>query len=259
MTNYGTNSLPAAFIGINKNRLKTYSAGYNLTSVYLEDKQDFQIELFNPTENSVLAKIKLNGKYISDKGLVLRPGERVWLDRYIDENRKFQFSTYQVEANDYQVDNATRNNGLVEIEFYDEKIRNTINTAWTTNTIYYSNTTQSPTFGHSTLTSSNDFLNFEPGVRGIVGDQGPTGDSGLRSKSLKETGRVEKGETSNQNFNEVDMEFNSWVFHTVKYKIVSASELNLNSNDVRVKYCTDCGKKITKTTWKFCPDCGEKI
>jgi hypothetical protein len=267
MVNYTSNSLPSAFIGINKNRLKTYSEVYKLTSVYLEDKQEFQIEIFNPTQKPVLAKIKLNGEYISVRGLVLKPGERVWLDRYIDENKKFKFSTYTVENNNYQVDNAIRNNGLVEIEFFDEiiKYNTSFNTGFvTTNNYFSTGTTAFPTYGNATFTSSvnngSDFLDLDMNSsccnsRGIVGSSGNT----LKSKSLKETGRIEKGDYSNQSFNEVSMDFNLWSFHTVTYKIVPASEAKLTTDDVRVKYCTNCGKKITKTNWTFCPDCGTKI
>lgn len=288
MVNFTNNSLGSAFIGINKNRLKTYADGYNAISVYLKDKADFQIELFNPTKGSLLAKIKLNGEYISQKGLVLKPGERVWLDRYIDENKKFQFSTYEVESGDYQVDNAIRENGLVEVEFYDEKIQDySGGITWNPNDIFYSNTgtIKSGSFGHTTTTNdrggfygntsftssvlgdydlpARDFLNLNDtqGPIGPFATSGPAGEEGplgYQPKS-KETGRVEKGNASTQSFNEVDMEFNLWVTNTVTYKIVPESYLNLTSDDVRVKYCTNCGKKITKTAWKFCPDCGEKI
>jgi hypothetical protein len=53
--------------------------------VYLQDSQNFEIELFNPLKEPVLADIKVNGKSVSSSGLVLRPGERFYLDCFIDD------------------------------------------------------------------------------------------------------------------------------------------------------------------------------
>ena len=59
--------------------------------VYLQDSEEFQIELFNPLSECVLADIKLNGQPISKTGLVLKPGQRFYLDCFIDDNKKFKF------------------------------------------------------------------------------------------------------------------------------------------------------------------------
>jgi hypothetical protein len=60
------------------------------TTVYLNNGDEFEIELFNPTISKVMAKIDLNGISIGP-GVVLRPGERVFLERYINEAKKFLF------------------------------------------------------------------------------------------------------------------------------------------------------------------------
>ena len=46
----------------NKNRIKQYES-----SVYLKDGQQFELEIFNPHQFKVLAKISINGKEISQK------------------------------------------------------------------------------------------------------------------------------------------------------------------------------------------------
>src|SRR6185369_9879640 len=97
-------SSPTAQLCINKSRLKVYNKETSPT-YYLTNGQEFQIELFNPTTDTILAKIQLNGKYISQGGLVLRPGERVFLERYIDVAKKFLFETYEV-ANTSEVKQA---------------------------------------------------------------------------------------------------------------------------------------------------------
>lgn len=105
-----------ANICVKRNRVKTYDS-----TVYLKDGQEFEIELYNPTTSTVLAKIKLDGNYISQAGLVLKPGQRVYLERYIDDSRKFLFETYTVDGSQETKDAIAQNGGL-RVEFYTEYI-----------------------------------------------------------------------------------------------------------------------------------------
>jgi len=54
----------------------------------LNDGDEFEIELFNPKTNPVLAKISINGKRISERGIILNPGQRVFLERFLDSPEK---------------------------------------------------------------------------------------------------------------------------------------------------------------------------
>lgn len=109
---------PTANLAINRSRVKKYGKNDSIPSYYLEKGQEFQIELYNPTQDKVLTTIKLNNTAISG-GLVLRPGERVFLDRFLDTNKKFLFDTYTVE-NTKSSKNAIEPNGDVEIAFFKE-------------------------------------------------------------------------------------------------------------------------------------------
>ncbi len=116
---------PTANLAINKSRLKVYGKKSEVPTYYLNKGQEFQIELFNPTTNNVLAKISLNGKPIAQGGLVLRPGERAFLDRYIDIARKFKFDTYEVaDTNEVKqaITNATCSGIGVTVEESQYKI-----------------------------------------------------------------------------------------------------------------------------------------
>ena len=101
--------------------------------VYLKDSEEFQIELFNPLQECVLADIKLNGNSISESGLVLRPGQRFYLDCFLDDKKKFIFNTYDVESSVESL-NAISKNGGLEVFFYKESVvsinnwRNKLNT-----------------------------------------------------------------------------------------------------------------------------------
>ena len=85
-----SNAKPGAWIVSSKDRgRKQIKSG----KVFLNDGDEFEIELFNPLIVSVLADIKLNGQSISKTGLVVKPGQRVYLDCFIDDRKKFKFST----------------------------------------------------------------------------------------------------------------------------------------------------------------------
>jgi len=115
--NYATQvGKPTAHITKKKSRLKVYNGHI----VFLNDKDNFEFEIHNPKQKSVLVKIKLNGEYISTSGVVLRPGQRVFLERFLDTNNKFEFSTYKVKDTS-ENRSAIDLNGDVLIEFYDEQ------------------------------------------------------------------------------------------------------------------------------------------
>ena len=268
----------------NRNRLKIYKKGEitnpNLHNtdgfLFLNDKENFEIELFNPHSKKVLTKIYLNGKLISQSGIVLRPGERVFLDRFIDENCKFEFSTYQVQ-NTNEAQNAIRDNGFVKVEFYHEYEVLPYNpypgNIWIGNSgtgigtggwggTYYSgqnigttfitNDSNNLSFGVTTLTNA---CYFSSDISGSLGPQGPVGNT--RSKSI-ETGTVEKGGTSQQSFEYVNASFNFFCTEKFEFQILPVSSKPVEMGSIR-NYCSNCGTRIKDSNWKFCPKCGNKF
>ena len=271
--NYATNvSNPTAHVTKKKSRLKVYGG----VNVYMNDGESFEIELHNPKTKMILAKIKLNGKYISNGGIVIKPGQRVFLERFLDSNNKFVFSTYEVKETRPNKD-AIAFNGNVEIEFYDEEeIRvyphlsgGNWSTGWTTIN------TGSPYYGDITFTTSSANIVGTNPTSFYSSTSTPTGPN-IRSKfdtsktllsgrpnSLKkksksiETGRVEKGAESNQTFTNSYEQFQYNTSHTIHFKIKPLSSKNINVEEIR-QYCTECGTKM-KSNYKFCPSCGNKL
>ena len=244
---------PTAHITKRKSRLKIYNGHI----VFLENKDNFEFELYNPTRKSVLCKIKLNGQYISTNGLVLRPGERVFLERFLDTNNKFEYGTYEVKDNQKNRD-AIENNGDVLIEFYDESDpypNFRINSSYSStgiNLLNYS-TGSSTGFGSTatgistaTMTTPNSNITFTNSI----------GTTALYSNKI-ETGRVERGSESKQNFTHVNESFNYFTSHVINYKILPLSRKLVTKDDIR-HYCTECGTQIKKN-YKFCPSCGTKV
>lgn len=256
-----TDDKPCAYITKNKQRIKQF--GQN---VYLKDGSEFEIELYNPSRKTVLSKIKINGNFISGGGIILRPGERVFLERYLDVRRKFKFETYSVDSTNETM-NAIANNGDVEILFYEEEdmIDVRLNSyPWTNDYTYINrdiNTGGSyPRYG-VTFTTSNTVINSADANINLT-SLNTSNDTVSRSFAKKsksiETGRVEKGSSSNQEFKSVSKNFNSWTVSTSVWKILPESQRPVEKRDL-IEKCPKCSTKVKKSSWKFCPECGHQL
>jgi hypothetical protein len=255
----GSYSRCTAHVTLKRGRVKEYAG----RQVYLKDGQEFEIELFNPHQTSFLAKIYINGVSISTQGLVLRPGQRAYLERYLDVDKKFKFSTYEVE-NSREAMNAIQNNGDLKVEFYPENQ----SMIWRGNTITVGNQwgnywtyTNSPVGGSFTVNNTNSLgsLNLTGSTSALYSSV--VNDSNSKSLSMErsvETGRVEAGEKSNQTFHAVNESFSPWASEIETIKILPISLKPIEVSEIR-NYCTSCGTRMKKTSWKFCPSCGTKI
>jgi hypothetical protein len=220
---------PGAWVCTNENnaqtrgRKKVYQPG---SKIYLNDNQEFEIELYNPCTFNVLAKIEIDGKDISPGGLVIKSGQRVYLECFPSSKKKFTFKTYTVK-NSKEVKEAISNNGNVKINFFKEQTYiPTITTYAPTITTYNSSGTNY--FNDVFTTTSMDSMNISnTSVYASLNDNSnfrskPTGRK-LSKKNI-ETGQVEGGNVSNQNFTTVDMNFESWVYTSYFYKLLPKSQ-----------------------------------
>jgi hypothetical protein len=238
--NYNLGSAePSAFITVRKQRQKQ-----NGINVYLHDRTEFEIELYNPTTDTILAKISLNGSRISNSGIVLKPGQRVFLERYLDEDRKFLFETYEV-SNNKTNQRAIENNGLVIVEFFNKMVFNNPYNGYTyfnANPLLYG----SGTVNGNPITFTTTGL----GYSNIIGNTN-TSDAKI------ETGRVEKGDKSDQHFDSSYEMFNTNVSWMKEWKILPFSSKDKTTKDL-VKKCSGCNTKL-KDNYKFCPQCGNQV
>ena len=239
--NFGSKE-PSAFITVRKQRQKQ-----NGKNVYLHDRTEFEIELHNPTNDSILAKISLNGNRISNSGIVLKPGQRVFLERYLDEDRKFLFETYEVSDSKTN-QRAIENNGLVIVEFF--------------NKMLFTN------YGHlGGYTYLNNQLLYGSGSGIVNGNPTIFNTTGLGNSNIIgntstsyakiETGRVEKGDKSDQEFGTSYEIFNTNVSWVKEWKILPFSTKDITTKDL-IKKCGGCGTKV-KDNYKFCPQCGNQV
>jgi len=284
---------PYVYITVGKKRVKQYN-----NIVYLKNGEEFQLELFNPTQNKVLAKIELNGKSIGS-GIIVRPGERVFLERYLDVARKFLFETYKVSGTSAEVARAIANNGLVNVKFFSEYVNPFAGVVVTTNwnnfsqpiitqpiryeTDYifpsYSNGTGSLNLNSNISATSKGFggagesatftstsMNFSDSFSDSSVKSSPKRSFGGIKKLMKtsleskdiETGRIEQGSHSNQSFKLDSTSFNSYPSWESTWQIVPLSEKPVTREDL-VLHCTNCGAKRKKDSYNFCPVCGNKF
>lgn len=250
---WGSYASPEAHITSKKSRHKLYDG----KNIYLKDGTNFEIELFNPSSIRYMAKIWINGKLISTSGIVINPGRREYIERFIDENAKFEFKTYEVD-NVEETKGAREKNGLVKICFYPEIQKFSVGHLTATHppvfydTYLYSSPNTSTTMSVSSFYSST-----------LISKSGNT----LRSAKMSlneakpdsiETGRVSQGEKSSQKFSTTTGDFYQFPYFTFEYHLLPESLKAIEAQEIR-NYCGECGIRIKKSNWKFCPNCGEKL
>ena len=218
-------------------------------SVYLENEEEFMIELFNPLKKCVLADIRLNGESISETGLMIRPGQREYLDCFVDSRKKFIFKTYSVEDTSESME-AIVDNGMLEIFFYKEetatfkdwkdRYRPRVIREYYPWYVPYNPYPYNPSpfyyntcFGGSTTgnaigvsTTTTGYSSSSGNVSNLQGDVTYTSNCNLSynaSSGEIETGRIENGEKSKQKFKEVDMDFEKNYIHHLVYKLLPES------------------------------------
>ena len=253
-----------AKIAISKNLIKEYKSSNSERTVYLNDGTEFQIYLKNPYQTHLGVKISVNNKSIGNM-LVLRPGQSFWLDRFVNENRKFLFNTYEIE-NTAEMNYATNNNGKVKIEFYHEKEETPYISAkiveplydWSSITATYNNS--SPINCYYSC-STGDIGNSSATALRYESDTTTSREKGITKREIGatiETGRVEKGGHSDQEFEYCDIDFDYYPFKTENIQILPNSRKQIRVEETRRRYCSQCGKKVSPKD-KFCPNCGAKL
>jgi hypothetical protein len=242
-----------AHITSNKSRLKQYVSHGPMPEIYLNDGQRFEIELYNSKTHRCLAKIWINN--IATGSIIIRPGERLFLERYLDSDNSFVFGSYRV-ANDPLTQQAVANNGSIRIEFYSECIVNipiipngpTIPNAPNTG-IYY------PASSPTSVQDWNGWNSIGTGQPPSTVTFGAVEDAPIKSADIM-TGIIEKGAGTGQVFSVGYGNFVGYPSKIFNYKLLPTTCKPKDVSELR-KYCIQCNKKI-KSSWKFCPQCGTR-
>ena len=238
------------FITSKKSRIRVY----NNNICYLQPGQQFEIQFNNTTGQYYLAMINLNGKEISKSGLVIRPYQHIYLDRYLDENCRFLFSNIQISKNNSKV---ARRLGQIKVTFYKQKDKlcNNISKLWT----YYPQWMQY--YKYPKITYTGDPLPYTIQTTNNSGTfkcyNINDNISDLLSCNVVQNitkGIIEKGSQSSTHFVQSYEQFNQYS----QFQIIYILQPIQNKTIDEVKhYCINCGRRIRQNE-NFCPKCGNK-
>jgi hypothetical protein len=236
------NSKVQAYVSVNKNRLKIYEDN----KYYLSNGTNFEIELVNNDNKKYLVEIYLNEQSIGS--IIIGANSHNYLERYIDNNRKFQLNTFDIDDVD-ETKEAQERNGSIQIYFYPQISLN------------------HPSFEGRISSTNNLRINSTPRLYNL--HEITTGTPVIKycsttTDSLKscdytasiETGRINEGENSNQTFAYSSDKFEDRSTHSLDYQILPIS---LKPYEGIKTYCSECGTKIRHKNWKYCINCGTKL
>lgn len=267
---------PQCELLVNKQKRKFY--GKKKNKLYLNDGDYIQISIFNSSYDRIGVQLEFNNN-IEEKMVIINPGQKILLDRFVDTKKKIKYSTYIVDGNDDNVKESIKFNGNIILHFWKEKIQSYYyninlpnNTNWSSGS-YLTNTTISDA-PFDLTTSSNCTFND-----GLSCNSYQERKHKRKRFKMKETGRIEKGEKSKQKMKKVNFD-PDYIFHTMKYKLLPFSEMknkkknlsekpssvtidyhnNYKNTDHRI-YCSNplCGYRVRNRNWKYCPICGNQI
>jgi len=222
----------------------------------MKDQTEFEIELYNPTKEKIMAMIEMNGTPISGSGIILKPGQRVFLERFLDEEKKFLYETYVVD-NNKETKDAIVDNGKVTVKFYKESkprprsltygsvFNGSSGFGWS-EVIYTDYSNSNPVITHNTndiIGTNNTFF-----TNSVV-------NTSISNKNV-ETGSVEKGGLSNQELISTNGDFEWFYSWMDEWQIMPHTYQPKTAKDL-VERCVKCNTKL-KSNHKFCPECGEK-
>lgn len=271
---------PTVHITAGKSRVKLFG-----NNVYMPDNTDFEIELFNPSNETLGVKFKMNGQYISENMLVLYPGKHMFLDRYLNENRKFKYITYEINDNKESLD-AVANNGNIQVEFYRERLITNNNNSLNLNglTSGSNNTTIGTVFNYNSSSDTVNLADLQPSnntfycastnfgtsfgntldsvLTTATSNIGGTTKDWLSEETTKEfneieTGMIAKGGKSETEFNDVDINFELSYTQKFEFKILPLSQKPIEPKDLVIQ-CKNCKKKAKRGD-NYCSGCSAKL
>jgi hypothetical protein len=205
----------------------------------------------------------------------------------MDEKKKFKFNTFLTGNDDIEkLKEIIAKNGRIEVRFYKEFIPIPL-TTWTT--FDCSGTNQPNVYASNTSTGDNvkymkgvinekSSGNVETFSRGFNSDSNKVMPSSVYLNSVQcnveepkeiETGRIEAGKKSNQDFKTIYKTWEWFSCASFSYHIMPESQRPpkpvkvkkqknvIAADDIRT-YCPSCGRRVKKG-YNFCPGCGEKF
>ena len=285
---------PTLNLAVNGNRIKTYNHD-GQACAYLKDGTEFQLEFDNDSDFYVRAEITVNGQ-TQKSSLVLRPHQRYFLDRFMDEKKKFKFNTFLTGNDDIEkLKEIIAKNGKILVKFYKEYLQPVISETYRDPFVLYgSGQSETSLYGAGRFGYTTNGIKSRGLTKGLSSDRGENiSNSSYYVNSMNisanasayedyldasaqikpdemETGRIESGNKSKQEFSPITKTWESWPCVCFQYHILPESQMPktpkvkkvkkakdvIMADDVRT-YCPKCGRRV-KEGWNFCPGCGKE-
>jgi len=198
-------------------------------TVFLPNDTEFEIEFFNKSSRTVCPDITINGEHLKSSPVVYN-AQKFILKDFIEVNKKLLFRIYKVDANDEDVKKAIKENGVISIKYYYEKIEKD------TDRIFLS----------VDITSD-----ISEDLNKPIGGKPHYAPSLASSPKTMDTGKIMKGSDSGMKYKDIEIELDFSVFETQIIKILPESKkpgfFNCpkcnNSSKIDANYCEICGFK----------------
>jgi hypothetical protein len=253
MQNLAGMTVPTCEVLVKGQKRKFY--GKKKNKIYLHNGDEFQLKFFNPLMERIGVQLKMNGKNVDNDILILSPGQNIIVERFIGTNKKFKFSTYEIDATNKAAVKAIEKNGKLEIIFYNEKTQpvyispyvvypnyknsiiwtgttiiygtsgGTTNINKTTDTLVTNSTTDTPikyNFNKDYVFPNGLYQNLETPIDYSKYFNDAMTINTEKTKVKLETGRIEKGNKSNQHFIPIYFSVGEKFFE-IKYKLLPFS------------------------------------
>ena len=232
----------------------------NSGEVHLPFGSNYKIRAKNNGWGRVKVKVKIDGSYIhpENQAFVINVSDQMDLERLItngdlNSGPRLKF----VELSDGRVQDPTsKENGIVEVSFYRERMQPIQPFIYDINDTYISD---SPRFGSGDFTCDSSPVNaYSTQLNCSVSDNNGGSVHKLSSRKMKSSnGATVGGSKSKQGFSLTD-DFDTEVIPTVlTLKMFGLSEPSYVKN-TRNKFCDSCGRK-NRFKAKFCSQCGSRI
>lgn len=276
---------------VNNDRQKKHPKASDANpNIYLKDGEEFELEFISQYKKQIGITISINGKLLSDRRLLIDPGERIILDRFIENNKRLKFSTYDlgVEDDEYTEQSKTvyeeSDMGQIEVNVYKTSNIQPINEPY----IYNSFTNGNGNIMYTNMTSTGDpnvigsyvrtpldpnyksFFSSEISFDFKLDNNTYSIENDIKESKMKkkqrfdsiiektvEGGKITEGSVSGQKFVNTEVILDTLSTETVRIRLKPLSTKPITKKDL-VCYCTNCGKKA-KQQHNFCSSCGTKL
>ena len=233
----------------------------NESTVYLPFKTEYSLFLKNLSERRALVHVDIDGKNMTEGGLIVAAGQSVDLERPANfgKGRKFKFIEKTSEISDFRGDHPE--DGLVVIKWQFEKPYNIIINPWPSPPIYFGRGTAEPNWIYNSHTITNANIGSASNSSSTLKNDAVytsccTGEPAFsKCEAPQPQGITVEGSKSNQNFYSGYIGNLEGTLYSMVIKLYGGPRPIFVREKIQ---CPTCGRRW-KSSFEFCGNCGTAI